>query len=117
MMDCKEVIAENKELEIEESYRKLSNDELDAVSGGILWFDDDAPDGHELSCIYTWYTGWNDFYIQNQYTYCWGGKGKKHEFGGTYMDDYYVFGGDVEMHDCKLCGKAVPVHPRPGDYK
>ena len=58
-----------------------------------------------------------DFYIQNQYTHCFGEKGRKHQFGDVYMDDYYVFGSDVKVHDCVLCGKEVPASPRPGDYK
>ena len=58
-------------------------DELDAVLG------DDAPDGHELSCLVTYYAGWDEFYRENKDEYCWGGKGQKHEF--------------VDGR-CKLCG-------------
>ena len=29
----------------------VDDDELEAVSGGAFWFDDDAPDGHESSCF------------------------------------------------------------------
>ena len=29
----------------------VDDDELEAVSGGVIWFDDDAPDGKERSCL------------------------------------------------------------------
>ena len=29
----------------------VDDDELEAVSGGVFCFDDDAPDGHESSCF------------------------------------------------------------------
>lgn len=73
----------------EKEEKTLSMDELDAVSGGIFFLGDDAPDGHELSCLVTYYAGWDEFYRENKDEYCWGQKGQKHEF-----DD----------GRCKLCG-------------
>ncbi len=41
--------------------RELDDDELENVSGGILWFGDDAPDGHELGCFITYYWDMTDY--------------------------------------------------------
>lgn len=54
--------------EFKEEYSKakeLSDEELANVSGGVLWGDDDAPDGHELSCIKFYYWGWTNYYFVN----------------------------------------------------
>ena len=63
--------------------RKLSVDELDAVSGGAFWFGEDAPDGHEIGCWNIWYEDWSEFNLAHMDEYCWGQKGRKHEFGGV----------------------------------
>ncbi len=34
---------------------KLDEGELDDAAGGILWFGDDAEDGHEIGCIAPYY--------------------------------------------------------------
>ena len=44
----------------------MSDEELANVSGGVLWFDDDAPDGHELTCIKLYYWGWSNYYYCNK---------------------------------------------------
>ncbi|SEG24566.1 nif11-like leader peptide domain-containing protein [Eubacterium ruminantium] len=46
--------------------KELSYEELSNVSGGYLGFDEDAPDGHELTCIFAWYhCGWKSYYWIN----------------------------------------------------
>ncbi len=108
-LSVEDMTAEDKEC------RELSEDELEAVSGGVLWFGDDAPDGHELHCFLTYYSGWPDFYYCNSCTYCNGGKGQKHEFEETtFMHKYYAFGGESLCHKCTLCGEIIPVEPRDG---
>ena len=89
----------------EKEEKSLSMDELDAVSGGIFGFGDDAPDGHELNCFVTWYDGWDDFDARNEKRYCKGTKGRKHEFEhfegiekGTFIDVMATY------DRCKLCG-------------
>ena len=36
--------------------KKVDDDELDAVSGGKGWSDENAPDGHERSCYYVFHS-------------------------------------------------------------
>lgn len=110
-LDREEILASVKDEEHE-----MSEDELEAVSGGYVWAGDDAPDGHELTCLVWYYHGWLDFYQCNQYTYCKDGKGQVHVFNeAPYMYDYYAFGDDVEVRKCSLCGAIVPVNPRWAD--
>ena len=46
--------------------KEISDEELANVSGGVLWLGEDAPDGHELWCIITYYHhGWQSYYWQN----------------------------------------------------
>ena len=78
--------------------RKLSVDELDAVSGGVFWLGDDAPDGHELGCWSFWYETWGDFYVENMDEYCYGGYGRRHEFGDVETIKY----GD-ELRPARVC--------------
>ena len=87
--------------------RKLSVDELDAVSGGVFWLGDDAPDGHELGCWSYWYENWDDFYVENMYEYCYGAQGRRHEFGGVET----VMWGDEprKARICKHCNYWVYV--------
>jgi len=81
--------------------RKLSVDELDAVSGGVFWLGDDAPDGHELGCWKFWYETWDDFYLAHWNEYCYGGKGQRHEFGGV---ETIKYGDELRpARVCKLC--------------
>lgn len=81
--------------------RKLSADELDAVSGGVFWLGDDAPDGHELGCWSFWYETWDDFYLAHVNEYCYGGKGQRHEFGGV---ETIRYGDELRpARVCKLC--------------
>ncbi len=42
--------------------KELDDDELENVSGGMFWFGEDAPDGHEIGCFYLWYGKWEDYY-------------------------------------------------------
>ena len=78
--------------------RKLSVDELDAVSGGAFWLGNDAPDGHELGCWRFWYEDWDDFYLAHVNEYCYGGKGQRHEFGDVETIKY----GD-ELRPARVC--------------
>ena len=78
--------------------RKLSVDELDAVSGGVFWLGNDAPDGHELNCFWFWYETWGDFYVENMDEYCYGGEGRRHEFGDVETIKY----GD-ELRPARVC--------------
>ncbi len=80
---------------------ELSEDELDAVSGGVFWLGDDAPDGHELTCIYAWYHGLLDFFSSNKDKYCWFGGGRKHEFSRLYTAKGHKYGW------CSLCNTEV----------
>ena len=85
--------------------RKLSVDELDAVSGGVFWLGDDAPDGHELGCWKFWYETWDDFYLAHWNEYCYGGKGQRHEFGGV---ETIKYGDELRpARVCKLCHNCV----------
>lgn len=44
----------------------MSDEELANVTGGYFWFEEDAPDGHELTCIFMWYHhGWQSYYWIN----------------------------------------------------
>ena len=85
--------------------RKLSVDELDAVSGGVFWLGNDAPDGHELGCWSFWYDTWDDFYLAHWNEYCYGGKGQRHEFGGV---ETIKYGDELRpARVCKLCHNCV----------
>ena len=46
---------EEKRINNEDTLEKVNDSEMDGVAGGILGFDDDAPDGHEKSCIGTYH--------------------------------------------------------------
>ena len=46
--------------------KELNKEELDNVSGGYLWFGEDAPDGHESTCLIKWYDGMDDYYWTNR---------------------------------------------------
>jgi hypothetical protein len=81
--------------------RKLSVDELDAVSGGAFWLGEDAPDGHELGCWNIWYEDWSEFNLKHMDEYCWGQQGRKHEFGGV---ETIKYGDELRpARVCKLC--------------
>lgn len=41
--------------------RELDDEDLEEVSGGMLWFGEDAPDGHEIGCFRFYYAGWDDY--------------------------------------------------------
>ncbi len=41
--------------------KELDDEELETVSGGIFFFGDDAPDGHEIGCILTYYSSMADY--------------------------------------------------------
>ena len=82
----------------EQEGKELSLDELDAVSGGVFWLGNDAPDGHELNCWWFWYETWGDFYVENMDEYCYGGYGRRHEFGDVETIKY----GD-ELRPARVC--------------
>ncbi len=52
------------------SSRELDDEELEKVSGGALWFGDDAPDGHEIGCWQTYYASMGDYDFRQQYGRC-----------------------------------------------
>lgn len=95
----------------EEEGKTLSLDELEAVSGGILGLGDDAPDGHELNCIFTWYHGWDDFDNVNKDKYCAGTKGRKHVYEHIeYVKQYGIIDPTdmtTEYDICTLCGHKI----------
>ena len=75
----------------------LEDDELDAVSGGVLWFDDDAKDGHEKSCIWQWH--WKNECDNS------------HEKGGyhyTRIGVETVNGYRHQYYYCDYCSKRLP---------
>ena len=45
--------------------KELSDEEISNVSGGLFWFGEDAPDGHEIGCFYTYYIEWIHYYFTN----------------------------------------------------
>lgn len=47
--------------------KELRKEEMDQVAGGVLWFGDDAPDGHEMGCVVA-YHGYN-WSVENN-TWC-----------------------------------------------
>ena len=85
--------------------RELSLDEMDAVSGGVFWLGNDAPDGHELNCFWFWYENWGQFYVENMDEYCYGGYGRRHEFGDV---ETIKYGDELRpARVCKLCHNCV----------
>ena len=85
--------------------RELSLDEMDAVSGGVFWLGNDAPDGHEVGCWSFWYESWDDFYLEHWNEYCYGGQGQRHEFGGV---ETIKYGDELRpARVCKLCHQCV----------
>ncbi|SEG24588.1 nif11-like leader peptide domain-containing protein [Eubacterium ruminantium] len=51
--------------EFEEDSKELSANELENVSGGMFWFGEDAPDGHEVGCFFAFYLEWSNYYYAN----------------------------------------------------
>ena len=47
-------MSENKKMN--DDLKKLNEKETDEVSGGVLGFDKDHTDGHELSCFYAYHS-------------------------------------------------------------
>lgn len=45
--------------------KELNNEELDKVAGGVFWCGPDAPDGHEVTCIATYYLSWAQYFHKN----------------------------------------------------
>lgn len=64
---------EERAAQAENTDEKLSLDDLDAVAGGVLWCDEEAPDGHEINCIISYHgESWceeNDTWCTHSY-YC-----------------------------------------------
>ncbi|MBR4807389.1 MAG: hypothetical protein IKZ65_02750 [Lachnospiraceae bacterium] len=75
----------------EDNLVKLDN-ELDKVSGGMFWLDDDLDDGHEKSCFS------NAFHSENE---CDASPDGYHHF---YVIEESIFG-DTEK--CKFCGELT----------
>lgn len=44
---------------------KLPDSDVEQAAGGMLWDDEDAPDGHEYNCALTYHS--NEWQIQNGY--------------------------------------------------
>ena len=51
--------------EFEEDSKKLSDKELENISGGMFGFGEDAPDGHEVGCFFFFYLKWSNYYYAN----------------------------------------------------
>ena len=51
--------------EFEVDIKKLSDKELENVSGGMFGFGEDAPDGHEVGCFFFFYLKWSNYYYAN----------------------------------------------------
>ena len=51
--------------EFEVDSKKLSDKELENVSGGMFGFGEDAPDGHEVGCFFFFYLKWSNYYYAN----------------------------------------------------
>ena len=78
----------SKDKKNEDNLVKLDK-ELDNVSGGIFWFDDDHADGHEKSCLTTF------FHCENE---CDASPDGYHHF---YVIEESIFG---DYEKCKYCG-------------
>ena len=74
---------------------KLDEEELDDVAGGVFGFGDDAPDGHEIGCIFnfSYYVSASSYCPQNP------DNGHDYEFIGLDPQDE-----DYELYKCKHCG-------------
>ena len=59
-----------KELSGAEEPVVLDENDLDQVAGGMFWFGDDAPDGHEIGCFATYYNTIEDYYFENHVCAC-----------------------------------------------
>ena len=81
------------------SNSKLSDEELANVSGGILGFDEAAPDGNEVTCIYNHYYGLSDYYNRNRV--CENCKSKHTKYLGQT--------GDLECKDCGHITRAFKI--------
>ena len=56
-----ELLAAEAELRSEMAAKpvELSPEDMDRAAGGIWWYSEDAPDGHELGCVITYHgKGW-----------------------------------------------------------
>ena len=69
-------------------------EELDQVSGGAVFFSDDHPDGHEISCLM--YFHWSNECDESPE------EGKYHYFVDKVVQDINSHPMDVE--ECKYCG-------------
>ena len=77
----------------------VSDEDLEKVSGGALWFGEDAPDGHEIGCLMAWYDDWDEYYFKNNI--CKRCKGK--------LDPHvYHLNGTIEYKVCTVCGRNTP---------
>ncbi|MBR6331900.1 MAG: hypothetical protein IKR78_02075 [Dehalococcoidales bacterium] len=75
----------------------LSDDNLEKVSGGMLWFGEDAPDGHEIGCLVAWYEDWDEYYFDNNICkYC----------KGELNPKVYHLNGTIEYKKCTKCGMS-----------
>ena len=81
-----EVEKEQRAAQAEKTDEKLSLDDLDAVAGGMYWTGEDAPDGHEMGCFWSYY-GHTD--CSSRGWWCkW---------------DYYCTGSSFDKDDNRLC--------------
>lgn len=45
-----------KKINTEDTLKKVKDSDMEGVSGGVLGFGEDAPDGHEKSCLVTYHS-------------------------------------------------------------
>lgn len=45
-----------KKINTEDTLKKVKDSDMEGVSGGVLWLGEDAPDGHEKSCLVTYHS-------------------------------------------------------------
>ena len=89
--------------EFKNTNKEISDEELANVSGGKFWCGEDAPDGHEIDCILTWYHGWSDYY--NKKMIC-----ENCKSTNTHYDD------EVCLNlICNVCGHKNPRYHGSGD--
>ena len=59
-------LAKERQAKTAADVEKLSDDEVAQASGGDLWFNEDAPDGHEYDCVLTYHS--KDWQISHGYS-------------------------------------------------
>ncbi|MBR2737413.1 MAG: hypothetical protein IKD88_01685 [Lachnospiraceae bacterium] len=83
-----------KELPQAEEPVALDEKDLDQVAGGMFFFGDEAPDGHELGCFAFYYDTIDDYYFSNMVCAC----------GSQNVVITRVDGSDYWHFECRNCG-------------